>query len=115
MTMEQSPFSLDISAVLRPGVYILRRHGTVVFVGKARILLTAIMNHRLALGNATLSRLFPHRAIHFDAIEIVPCTVDRAPALHAAMLALHSPTHQHPTPPAHIHPPPPTHAPDLHP
>ncbi len=91
---------INITAILRPAIYILRLHGHVAYIGKARCPLTALINHRLAFGSETLSRLFPHRAIHFDDIELIPCTLAEAPALHAALIELHQPRRQHPKAPA---------------
>lgn len=92
------PGAINISGILRPGVYILHHHSRVVYIGKARCLLAAICNHRLALTSATLARLFPHRRIPFDGIEIIPCAADRAIPLAAALITLHQPRYN-------LHPP----------
>lgn len=90
--MSLAPLTLDLSAILRPGVYLLR-HGTrVVYIGKARCILSAIVNH--VIRNRTrLPSWVPIPVINFDGLEIIPCDPARAITLQVALIDLHRPHH----------------------
>ena len=83
---------LDISVILRPGVFLLWNHGRVVYIGKAKCLLAGIAIYR-TLNRANLPSWVPLHRIVFDKVEIVPCSVDRATSLAQALIALHNPIH----------------------
>lgn len=85
--------TIDISAILRPGVFLLWRNSRVVYVGKARCLLAALANHAIRNSQHNLPSWFPLPLIHFDRIEIIPCDVERASLLLPALVELHSPIH----------------------
>lgn len=91
-----SPFpvsELDVTGLLRPGVYILSHHSRVDYVGTAPCLLTAIATHRslLAPGH-NLPSFFPLPRVPFDAISIIPCSTDRMTAIAQALIAHHNPS-----------------------
>lgn len=85
--------TIDISAALRPGVYLLHHGPRVAYVGRARCILAALANHIFANRARNLPAWLPVRAIHFDRIEIIPCDTTRAHALAAALIIMHRPTH----------------------
>lgn len=89
------PLAINVSDILRPGVYLLYHSGRVTYVGKAKCILAALTNH--VIRNRTRLPLWaPIPVIHFDAIEIIPCDTHRAIALQASLITIHSPTHNRP-------------------
>lgn len=85
---------IDISAVLRPGVFLLWYNNRVTYVGKARCLLAGIIVHYSI--NRDLPSWIPLNRIRFDKIQIIPCDTTKAFALARALIDLHSPTHNRP-------------------
>ena len=68
--------SIDVTAVLRPGVYILRDGSKVVWVGAAKSPAARIHAH-LAQGRGAKVRAgLPKHPVTFDSIELRPCLVD---------------------------------------
>jgi len=84
---------VNIGGVLKPGAYLLRRYGKVVFVGKAKCLLATLAAHRAACSGPRLPEWFPIKRIQFDDVEIIPCAMDRASLLLPALIELHRPIH----------------------
>ena len=84
------PLTIDISDVLRSGVYILHLHGRPVYVGRAKCILAALANQTFR--NSAPAWL-PGRVMRFDRIEIIPCGPDRSAALVPALIAMHQPIH----------------------
>ena len=66
----------DLSAILMPGVYILRHRGRVVFVGAGRNPLARINAHANQRRGKPLAAFLPIRPITFDAVELRPARVD---------------------------------------
>jgi hypothetical protein len=98
---------LDVTGLLRPGVYILSFHGTVVYVGTASCILTSLATHRslLAPGH-NLPSFFPIPRVPFDAVSIIACSTDRMTAIAQALIAHHNPSANRRTPhPRHPRPP----------
>lgn len=93
------PLTADISFVLRPGVFLLRRSERVVYIGKAKCLLIALAHHALRNRASKLPEWFPVRAINFDGVEVIPCDISRATDLHHALVALHDPLYNRPAKP----------------
>lgn len=70
----------DQSNMLRPGIYALCYRGAVVYVGKAKILLTRIYSHRNSWGKERRGQKLPDwlsRAILFDEVHVFPCRIDQ--------------------------------------
>jgi hypothetical protein len=68
-----------------PGVYILRNHGRVVFVGAGRHPLTRIYAHANQRRGDKLAAFLPIRPIAFDAVELRPARVDQLAATYASV------------------------------
>ena len=83
---------IDISSILRPGVFLLWRQDRCVYVGKSKCLLAGIALHR-TINRANLPSWLPIHRITFDRVEILPCDVHRAIAIQKALITLHSPYH----------------------
>lgn len=73
--------TIDVSAARRPGVYVLRNRGRVVWVGAARNPLRRLYAHDVHRRGDRIPGL-PSAPVVFDSIEIHPCTVDDLDAEH---------------------------------
>lgn len=67
---------IDVTAVLRPGVYILRRGGVVVWIGAARVPLTRLHGHNDHRRGEPAPSWLPWKPIAFDSVELRPCLID---------------------------------------
>lgn len=83
----------DFSCMLRSGVYALGHKGKVVYIGKSRLMLRRIYQHRYNWGRA---KKFGHptwlpKGILFDEIFVRPCTLEQLDQLEYAMINLYKP------------------------
>lgn len=83
---------VDISDILRPGVFLLHNHGRIVYIGKAKCLLAGIAVYR-AINRAKLPSWVTLHRIQFDRVEIIPCDTTRAIELQRALVSMHDPIH----------------------
>lgn len=83
------------TVLLGPGVYALGQRGTVVYVGKAKCLLSRIAAHRSLWGRqsrgTTVPTWMPIKGIPFDSIHTLPCRIDQLAEVEAAMIELYKP------------------------
>jgi hypothetical protein len=84
---------IDVTALLRPGVFIFHNRKHVVYVGIAHMLLAALANHVIRNRTPQLLEILRVRAITFDQIEIIPSDTTRARELQTALITLHDPVH----------------------
>lgn len=85
---------VEITQVLREGVYILMHHDKVVYVGKAKVMLGRLYQHRVRWGTKSRTRVsgvIPPKGILFDRILIRPCALDEVDRLEAELIAAHRP------------------------
>lgn len=85
--------AVEIGAILKPGVYILRREDEIVFIGASKCMLHSIHAHRNAAIGPRLPEWFPIKGIRFDDIAIFPMSYDRAIPYAQALIDLHKPVH----------------------
>lgn len=87
---------VDVSTILRAGVYALCAKGKVLYVGKSRAMLGRIYTHR----NLWLSKrkgrkipewLTPVKGIHFDEVHIRPCMLEDLDTLECQMIDKYKP------------------------
>lgn len=82
---------IDISEVLRVGIYILSYRGEIVFIGKSSgAMLVKIAGHRSAK-NKDLPPWFPIRGIRFDKVYIRAAHPDRIDCELAGLIVKHNP------------------------
>ena len=62
--------------LLRPGIYVLRLRGRVVWVGEAKKPLVRIYAHSQQRRGDTLAAFLPSRPVEFDDIQLFPCRVE---------------------------------------
>ncbi len=84
---------VNISDLLKPGVYSLLWRGKIVFIGKTKCLLVALAAHRAVVSGPRLPEWFPTKRVQFDGMQMIPCASDRAALLLPALIAMHQPTH----------------------
>lgn len=85
---------VEVSAVLRPGVYALVRGGVVVYVGQgSKAMIARIEAHRSNWGRKRIPAWMPVslRGVLFDEVWVMPCRVDQLNELEAAMIELYKP------------------------
>ena len=85
---------VDVSLVLRQGVYILLHQGVVVYVGKAKVMLGRVYSHRVKWGSKSrkpVTGSIPAKGMLFDQVMIRPCFSTDIDALEAELIARHRP------------------------
>lgn len=85
---------VDVSVVLRCGVYLLLHRGTVVYVGKSKLMLGRVYNHRVAWGRSSRKRItqaIPARGILFDQVLMHPCRLDEIDEIEASYIEQYAP------------------------
>jgi excinuclease UvrABC nuclease subunit len=84
----------DVSVMLRCGVYLLCHRGTVVYVGKSKVILGRVYTHRVAWGRKSRkpqTAAIPARGILFDQILVRACASHEVDDLEAKLIAELSP------------------------
>ena len=84
-----------MSAIARPGVYVLRARGEVVFVGYAQSMLALVAGHQYIARHGAPA-WNPIAGIRFDGVAVLPCGPDRAKRILADLIATHDPIHNRP-------------------
>lgn len=86
---------LDISPLLRAGVYALCKRGVVIYVGKSKSLYARVYTHKHFANRGAKGRTVPPwlpvKGIQFDELFIRPCALEDLDALEAAMINLYKP------------------------
>ena len=84
---------VDVSAVLRAGVYALVREGVVVYVGQGKRMLARIEAHRSNWGRKSVPAWMPVslRGVLFDDVYVFPCRIEDLDRIEAAMIDLYKP------------------------
>lgn len=84
---------IEVSPVLRAGVYALAKDGVVVYVGQSKRMLSRIETHRSQWGRKSSPAWLAGiaRGILFDQIFILPCNPDRLDAVEAEMINRYKP------------------------
>ena len=87
---------VDVTAILRWGVYVLSYQGKVVFVGKSKCPIVQIAAHR-SLAHKRMPEWVTFKGVVFDCVEIFPSHPDRIDTLYADLVtALNPPAHPKP-------------------
>lgn len=84
---------IDLSAILRAGVYALCWRGSVVYVGQSKAFLSRIATHKQQRGRSTPSWV-PVKGITFDEVHVWPePEPDRRSALERELIDRYKPRH----------------------
>jgi excinuclease UvrABC nuclease subunit len=87
---------VDVSPLLKAGVYLLAAKGKVIYVGKSRAMIARIYTHRNLYiskrkGRQTPEWLSPVKGIYFDEVLIRPCMLEALDALEREMIDRYKP------------------------
>ena len=82
---------VEVSEVLRSGVYALALKGVVVYVGKSKCMLARVEAHR-GLFRRKAPSWMPIKGVQFDQVFVRPCPVAMLDALEAEMINLYKPS-----------------------
>lgn len=84
---------INVSAVMRCGVYALVREGTVVYVGQGKRMVARIEAHRSNWGRKSVPAWMPVslRGVLFDDVYVFPCRVEDLDRVERAMIDLYKP------------------------
>lgn len=84
---------IDVSDVLRSGVYALVRNGVVVYVGQGKRMLARIEAHRSNWGRKSMPAWMPVslRGVLFDEVFVLPCRIEDLDRVERAMIDLYKP------------------------
>lgn len=87
---------VDVSAILRTGVYLVVHQGKVVYVGQARVMLGRLYKHRVAWGSKSKKRitaLIPPKGMLFDQVFVRPCLASEMDGLEQELIRKYKPKH----------------------
>jgi len=84
---------VDVSAILRCGVYALVREGVVVYVGQSKKMLARVSAHKSNWGRKSVPAWMPVslRGVLFDQVFVLPCRVEQLDTIERAMIDLYKP------------------------
>lgn len=84
---------IEVTPILRAGVYALVRDGVVVYVGQGKKMLARIEAHRSNWGRKSVPAWMPVslRGVLFDQVFVFPCRVEDLDRIEAAMIDLYKP------------------------
>jgi hypothetical protein len=92
---------IDMSALLRPAVYLLFRDGRCVYVGQSKCPLVRVYTHRSMARRRKLPWI-KTLGIVFDRFEVVPTRVEDLTRVEAELIAKFSPEHNVRIPPIDV-------------
>ena len=84
---------IEVTPILRAGVYALVREGAVVYVGQSKKPLQRISAHKSNWGRKAMPVWMPAslRGVLFDQVFVLPCRVEDLDRIEAAMIDLYKP------------------------
>jgi excinuclease UvrABC nuclease subunit len=84
---------IDVTAIIRCGVYALLRDGVVVYVGQGKKMVARVEAHRSNWGRKSTPSWMPVslRGVLFDQVFVMPCCVEDLDRLEAMMIAKYRP------------------------
>lgn len=82
---------VNVSAMLKPGVYALIKDGVVVYVGQSIRPLARVEAHRSLWGRKKAPGWLPIRGILFDEVHVMPCLVEQLDEVERALIDLYKP------------------------
>lgn len=82
---------VDVSVMLKPGVYALIKDGVVVYIGQSKKPLSRVEAHRSLWGRKKAPGWLPIRAILFDEAHVLPCRVEQLDEVERALIDLYKP------------------------
>jgi hypothetical protein len=82
---------INVTPILRAGVYALVRDGVVVYIGQGKKMVARVEAHRSNWGRKRVPAWMPVslRGVLFDEVWVLPCRVEDMDELEAAMIDLY--------------------------
>ncbi len=83
---------VEVTPILRAGVYALLYGGQVVYVGKAsKNMMTRIEAHRSLASRKQYPGWLPIKAVRFDEVYVLPCRIEDLDRIERGMIDLYRP------------------------
>lgn len=84
---------IEVTPILRCGVYALLREGVVVYVGQGKKMLARVQAHKSNWGRKSTPAWMPAslRGVLFDQVYVLPCRVEDLDELERTMIDLYKP------------------------
>lgn len=84
---------IEVTPILRCGVYALLREGVVVYVGQGKKMLARVQAHKSNWGRKSTPAWMPAslRGVLFDQVFVLPCRVEDLDELERTMIDLYKP------------------------
>jgi hypothetical protein len=84
---------INVTPILRAGVYALVRDGVVVYIGQGKKMVARVEAHRSNWGRKRVPAWMPVslRGVLFDEVWVLPCRVEDMDELESAMIDLYKP------------------------
>jgi len=84
------PGFVNVSEVLRSGVYALVYRGEVVYIGQSRAMIVRVYSHR-SLARRQAPPWSPIKGVVFDEVHVMPCPVAQLDELEYDLINLYKP------------------------
>lgn len=84
---------MSIADSLKPGVYMLIYHNSVVFVGRAKCMLSVIATHRSMVSDKRVPEWSVIKGIHFDDVIVYPMPFGNTLATMNQLIEIYKPKH----------------------
>lgn len=84
---------IEVTPILRPGVYALVRNGSVVYVGQSKKMIARVEAHRSNWGRKRVPAWMPVslRGVLFDQVFVMPCRVEDLDHIERQMIEFYKP------------------------
>lgn len=85
---------VDVSQILKSGVYALLKNGVVIYVGQSKGMLNRIYTHKSMWGQKARGKVpdwMPTKGILFDEVWVRPCSLDVIDELEREMIDIYKP------------------------
>ena len=84
---------INVTPILRAGVYALLREGVVVYIGQSKKMLQRVSAHKSNWGRKAQPAWMPVslRGVLFDEVHVLPCRVEDLDELEHTMINLYKP------------------------
>jgi len=82
---------VNVSVMLKPGVYALIKDGAVVYIGQSVKPLSRVEAHRSLWGRKKAPGWLPIRGILFDEVHVLPCRVEDLDIVERTLIDLYKP------------------------
>ena len=89
------PTAIDVTSVLRPGVYVLWHEARCVFIGRSTLPIVQLLAHRASARGLPKYLRGTLQGIAYDRVDIYPASGHAATALESALCARLHPLHSH--------------------